>query len=364
MSKRLLLGLLVAGVAVGARAQPDGERPPPLVVTAPVERAELAPRTWVAATVVSRSDARLSAEAEGRLLEVKDVGTRVDKGDPVARIEDTALQLRARELRAEVARARAQVTYLNKETERLRGLEARKLTAENLLAETLSQRDVARAELDMAEAQLDQVEDQLSRTRLSAPFAGVVVERMLREGERVSVGDAVVRLKDPEDLEVVARPPLDYIQYVARGDRLPVRMRDRRAAALSLPVRTVVSLGSQDTHAFEIRLDAAPEQALVAGQTVQVGVPMDHPREVTAIPRDALVLRADATSVYVVDADGTARRVIVQPGVGDGKRIGVQGPLQPGQQVIIRGNERLQPGQKVRVSEGSAEQSAAQAASL
>jgi len=352
MTKRLLLALLIAGVAPAAWAQPGGESPPPVVVTAPVERAKLAPRTWVAGTVISRSDARLSAEVEGRLLEVKDVGTRVDEGDLVARIDDTALQLRAEELTAEVARVRAQVTYLDKETERLRGLEARKLTAANLLAETLSQRDVARAELDMARAQLRQAEDQLRRTRLAAPFAGVVVERMLREGERVSVGDAVIRLKDPDNLEVVARPPLDYIQYVAAGERLPVRLRGRRAAALSLPVRTVVSLGNQDTHAFEIRMDVAPEQALVAGQTVQVGVPMDFPRQVTAIPRDAMVLRADATSVYVVEADGTARRVIVEPGVGDGRRIGVEGPLQPGQQVIIRGNERLQPGQKVQVSGG------------
>ena len=350
MSKRLLLAVLAAGVAAGAWAQPDGERPPPVVVTAPVERAELAPRTWVAGTVISRSDARLSAEVEGRLMEVKDVGRRVEADGLVARIDDTALRLRAEELEAEVARVRAQVTYLDKETERLRGLEARKLTAENLLAETLSQRDVARAELDRARAQLRQVEDQLRRTRLTAPFAGVVVERMLKEGERVSIGDAVARLKDPEDLEVVARPPLDYIQYVARGDRLPVRSRNAADASPALPVRTVVSLGNQDIHAFEIRMDVAPEQGLVAGQTVQVGVPMDRRHEVTAIPRDAMVLRADATSVYVVESDGTARRVVVEPGVGDGKRIGVEGPLQPGQQVIIRGNERLQPGQKVRVS--------------
>ena len=57
--------------------------------------------------MVSRDDAVLSAEVEGRLISIVDVGTRVETGDTIARIEDTGLQLRAEELAAEITRAEA-----------------------------------------------------------------------------------------------------------------------------------------------------------------------------------------------------------------------------------------------------------------
>ena len=61
--------------------------------------------------------------------------------------------------------------------------------------------------------------------------------------------------------------------------------------------------------------------------------------------------------IYVVDHDkgeqkqGKARAVPVQVGVAEGRLIQVKGDLKPGQQVVIRGNERLRPGQDVVVSE-------------
>ena len=62
------------------------------------EHQALAPVTHVPGTVASRSDANLSAEVEGRLVTVADVGTRVSRGEALAKIEDTQLRLRREEL--------------------------------------------------------------------------------------------------------------------------------------------------------------------------------------------------------------------------------------------------------------------------
>jgi len=200
----------------------------------------------------------------------------------------------------------------------------------------------------------------------------VIVERRAQAGERVAVGNAVVRLVNPDNLEVVARAPLNYYRYVRAGDELAVSA-DRDAMIIA-PVRTVVSVGGENQHVFELRLDLSRDDLsqddlsqgtrpdlqsevrsvrqrplLPVGQTVRVTVPTADVREVLAVPRDALVLRGDGITLFIVNEDNTARRIRVTTGIGEGEWIEVRGPVQAGDQVVVRGNERLRPGQEVSV---------------
>ena len=87
---------------------------PALVKVATAVVRDISPITMVPGTVVSRNDARLSAEVPGRLTSVADVGTMVNRGEPVAEIEDTSLRLQHAELQAQVTRAEARLQYLEK----------------------------------------------------------------------------------------------------------------------------------------------------------------------------------------------------------------------------------------------------------
>ena len=328
-----------------AHAQMGG---PALVRVAEASLQNIAPVTLVPGTVISRHDARLSAEVEGRLTMVSDVGTRVEEGDPVAEIEDTVLRLRNAELRAQVSRAQARLTFLESEVRRFSRLTASNLAAATQFEQAQSDRDVAQGDLEVARAQLNQNEDQLARTVLRAPFGGIVVARLMTPGERVEDGGNVVRLVDPQTLEVVARAPLEYISYVEPGQQILLRTGEQSATGR---VRTVVAVGDENTHQFELRLDleGAP---FPVGQTLRVSVPTSEVREALTVPRDALILRPEGQSVFVVDGDNQARRVNVTVGVGQGDYIEVLGDLTPGDRVVIRGNERLQPGQSVTIQGG------------
>ena len=121
------------------------------------------------------------------------------------------------------------------------------------------------------------------------------------------------------------------------------------AEVFAAPLRTVVSVGNEDLHVFELRLDI--QQSLPVGQTVRVTIPTAASREVLAVPRDALVLRGSGTAVFVIDNDGTARRATVSTGIGQDGWIEVAGPVQAGDRVVIRGNERLRDGQSVEIRE-------------
>ena len=344
---KLIKQIIVVSLVLSCSAM--AQQPPATVRTANAVLQNMAPMTQVPGTVVSRSDARLSAEVEGRLLQILDVGTIVAKNDVIAEIEDTGLRLRQAELEAEVTRAQASLRYLEAEEKRLGKLAEANLTSATLLDQTRSQRDVARSDLKVAQTRLAQVNDQLDRSRIKAPFPGTVVERLARVGERLAIGTQVARIVNPDDLEVIARAPLEYMSFVAVGDSMDMRTRDGGNAKAT--VRSVVAIGSENTHVYELRLDIPP-QMFPVGQTLRVWVPTSDFREVLTVPRDALVLRSDGIAVFVVDESNTAQRVNVETGIGNDDLIEIRGALNAGDQVIIRGNERLQPGQTVQISEG------------
>jgi len=347
LGSRLLIILLLISGSVSAQS---GGPPPAVVRTDTATLKQMAPQTQVPGTVVSLYDARLSAEVEGNLISVADVGSDVVAGDVVAVIDDVTLVLRQKELVAEQTRAQARLRFLAAEVERLQTLAQSNLASATDLDQTRSERDVADSELQVARVRLDQVSDQIARTRIKAPFDGTVVERLARIGERVNVGNEVVRLVNSQDLEVVARAPLDYMDFVKRGQAIDLQTSlNRKAAGV---VRTIVAVGSEQTHVFELRLDI--EAGLFpVGQTLRVWIPTSDLREVLAVPRDALVLRTDGAAIFVVADDQTAQRIPVVTGVASGDLIEVQGELTAGDRVIVRGNERLQPGQAVTILEGS-----------
>lgn len=335
--------VLALSQAVPAAAQPGGG--PALVRVAEASMQNLSSESLVPGTVVSRNDARLAAEVEGRLMQVADVGTHARQGDAVAVIEDRVLRLRQAELEADVRRVEARLGYLEREVERIGRLAESNLAAVNQLEQVRSDRDIARGELEVTRARLAQNEDRLARTRILAPYDGVVVERLMTPGERVLEGSAVVRLVDQQRLEVIARAPLEYIGFSEPGQLIELRAGE--TAALG-QIRTVVAVGDENTHQFELRidLDGAP---FPVGQTLRVAVPTSARRDVLTVPRDALVLRPEGISIFVVGADNEARQVTVTTGIGAGDRIEVRGPVAAGDRVVIRGNERLQPGQAVSI---------------
>lgn len=347
LSRFFRMGLLalLASVPVLAWPQMGG---PALVKTAEAVVKDIAPVTRVAGTVVSRNDARLSAEVTGRLTSVADVGTEVKAGEPVARIEDTALRLRNAELAAQVTRAEARLRFLEGEEQRFSQLAADNLAAVTQLELTRSDRDVARGDLDIAKARLEQNRDQLIRTEILAPYSGIVVERLMTPGERVEEGGEVVRLVDQQHLEVIARAPLDYFSFIQPGQAVALSAENIQSMGV---VRRVVAVGDENTHQFELRIDL-DGRLFPVGQTLRVAIPTSASREVLTVPRDALVLRPEGQSIFVVDANNQAQQVAVTVGVGQGGDVEVLGDISPGDTVVIRGNERLQPGQDVSVMDG------------
>lgn len=342
--KQLILLFLASLAALAGTARGQGA-PPASVRVSEARVAELAPTMEVPGTIASRQDARIAAEVSGRIVELADIGEQFEEGQILARIDDTQLRLRASELESEVSRATQRIGFLEREDRRLQRLAAQNVAAESQLDQTRSDLAVARDDRRIAAARLAQTRDQLARTEVRAPFDGLVAERFLVPGEHVSVGNVIARLINPASIEVIARAPLSAVSFVATGDEL--KLVSRRGGATGL-VRTLVPVGDPRSHMFELRLDIPADQWRV-GETVRVIVPTQARQALLAVPRDALVLRRDGTTVYRIADDNTAERISVTTGVSSDGLVAVSGDLKAGDKVIVRGAERLRPGQNVMI---------------
>jgi RND family efflux transporter MFP subunit len=340
----LYLGITL--VASASLAAPGGRSAP--VKVAEAKKILMAPQTWVAGTVISRHQARLATEVAGKLVMVKEVGTRVKENGVVARVDPTFVKLKIEELEAQVEADRARLEFLKSEVRRNKRLATQNNAAQIRLDEVRADRDVARNELRIARVRLKQAREELRRHVIRSPFAGVVAERLLRRGERAEVGDDVVRLIDSRELEVQARVPLETRDFVHEGMPLTLSVADRQVSAL---VRALVEAGDERSRLLELRIELN-NGAWTVGQPLRVALPTAKAEMVLAVPRDALVLRRDGAFVFRIDEENKAQRVAVQLGVASGDLVAVSGELQVGDRVVTRGGERLRQGSTVRILNG------------
>lgn len=306
---------------------------------------DLVPRAWVAATVISHNDANLSSEIEGRIVLLLEVGDTVVQGDIIARISDSKLPLQLDEAKADIAVNKAQMDFFEREVERMMQLASDNNVAKNKLDEVITKRDELRSELAMKRARLAQVIDSLDRTAVLAPFNGVIAERYAETGEWAKIGNQLVRLVDVGSKDIQARVQYNSAVLMNKGMAMMVSDSIQQTSAI---LKALIPVGGSTSRLYEVRLDF-DEPAWLVGHPVRVSVPTAAPKNALVVPRDALVVRGSTVKVFRILSDNSAELVLVTPGIVDGNLVEIIGDIKAGDKIVVRGNERLQPQQKVSI---------------
>ena len=341
----LLTCLPALAAALGAVAADAPGAGQAVVEVGTVSLKPVAVDSWIPGSIVSRSDARIASVIAGRVEWIADVGTRVRQGDPIARLDATVSRLRLDDLRAQVARARAQHDVASSQLERFNRLAATQVLSASQLEDARTQREVSNDDVNRADAQLREAQYEIDQSVIRAPFPGVVTERFIQRGEYLQVGAAAVRLVNTEDVEARATAALELAANVHPGQRVSVR---DHGIEKSGRVRTVVPVGDDRSRQFEVRVSLASPEWLV-GSPVEVSLPGSAARAAVTVPRDALVIRQNHSYVLRVTRSNTVEELDVTPGAGTEDSVEVRGPLSPGDRLVVRGGERLAAGQAVRI---------------
>ncbi len=339
LSRPCLLALCTFASLANAADSP----PVPVVVT--TARAEnIAASIAATGTVVSRNDARISSEVGGTLAWIAEPGTVVRRGDTIARLDGARLSLELRDNEAALKRLDAQLGLLATQRARLENL-AGQSVAQSQLDEALSRERMAEQDVEQARVARDRARLDLNRATVHAPFAGIVAERVQQAGEFVASGAPLLRLVNDRELEVVARAPLGSADTVAAGATVSLVDGERKTSGT---VRAVIPVGDERSRMVELRI-ALADRSLRVGTPVRVEIAPRNFKAVVTVPRDAVILRQGASYVMRVRADNTAERVAVNLGPGRDNQVQIGGTLRAGDRVIVRGGERLEPGQTVKI---------------
>ncbi|PHS16425.1 MAG: efflux transporter periplasmic adaptor subunit [Kangiella sp.] len=308
---------------------------------------QVTPVVWLTGNIASRLNVRLSAERNGRLLWIKDIGDQVKKGEALAQLDTLQNEFRLAEQQSQLRQQKSNTEYLRKQLKRQKALINNKSTARIELDRTERDLSVAEEALNSLNIQISRTQLVIDRSTIRAPFDGQVNQRMAQLGEYITVGSPLVQFVDPNTLDIRIAAPLSVALFLNRGDNMVVKWNNQLQL---LPVRTWSPAGTQSSRTFEVLLDAS-NLKLMSGSAVTVSLPKELANLTTMVPRDALVLRERETFVVTVDQDNAAHKVDVLVGRGVGDWISVSGKVTAGDKVVVRGGERLKDGQKVRFSE-------------
>lgn len=346
----------------GGRASAQDPGPSPVgvdsVVVEPLDQT-----VPVIGRLVPRRAGVVAARTHGPVGEIMvAVGDRVEEGQVLARLVLDRVQAEVRLHEAEVAAAaaaittkRAQLDLVRQELQRLTSLrqsaafsQARYDDKRQEVAQVESEIAEAEAEAGRAQANLDLANIALYVATVRAPYAGIVTQRHTELGAYLTTGNPVVTLVDDSNLEIEADVPANRIGGLLPGFVVTFDLADQKG--MSAAVRAIIPEENPLTRTRRVRLVPQLDDALgslAANQSVTIQVPAGSRRDVVSVHKDAVINQRGAAMVFVIE-DGQAQPRPVTLGEAVGNRFEVLSGLQPGDAAIVRGNERLAPGQPVQ----------------
>ncbi len=311
---------------------------------------------------VSRRSGPVAARISGPVSSYAvSVGDRVKKGDVLAVLVKDTLEWRRRQRQADVAVARAAANTAT-ETLKLRRQELERLESlrrsaafsqarmedqqqEVVMAEAeFAEREV---EIEAARAALELAEINLRYATVRAPYDGVITSRQSEVGAFVNVGEPIVTIVDDGDLEIEADVPSRNIGGLTTGREITARLDNDKAFLAN--VRAVVPSENPQTRTRAARFKISADQlrrlgALAANQSVTLNIPAATGEQVLTVHKDAVNRRPGGAIVFIAK-DGKAVLRPVELGGPVNNRLVVISGLKAGELAVIRGNERLRPGQ-------------------
>lgn len=337
-----------------------------VVSVAEVDYAPSLSTVTLPATLAAIENAPIYARVEGYIgRTMVDIGSRVRKGDLLARIEAPELDHQVEQARAAVAQARASLQLARVELARWQSMSADSAVTADELDQKTAAFNVATATLNSAEANLRQLRQLQSYEQVVAPFSGVITSRNVTAGALVGAAGAVsgslpsamgsvpgslFQLARIDTLAVYVTVPEENADAVQigksamvivpafPGDTLRGRIA-RTANALDPNARTLLA---------EVDL-ANPSGTFLPGAYAQVQITLARDKSALRVPATALVIRSGPAQVLTVGSDSTLSYSSVTIGRDYGSWVEVTGGLAPGARVVLNPTDELQPGQRVRV---------------
>lgn len=232
--------------------------------------------------------------------------------------------------------------------------QAQDLSGEAQVDAAKSAMAAAKQHIGAATADRQRVEALESYTNVTSPLQGVVIWRYADTGALIQGGTGsndqalpIVRIAQSEILRLRVPVPEDDVQYVHIGDQLEVRV-DAISRSFTGKVVRFTRNVNFETRTMETEIDVDNKNLSISpGMYANTLLEIEDHKNVVTIPVEALVLNGHQETVYVLDDSNRIHIRSVQLGLQGQKLVEITGGLNPGDRVVIGGQENYHEGQQV-----------------
>ena len=350
--------LTAAATVLTAPVQAD-EKPAPVAVVV-AKKGSFSQSVPLTGSVNSLRIAQISPRENGYVEAVMvDEGDQVNKDQPVLHFDQKLAGIELVRVRAQLDEAQARLKEATRQ-----GREAGKLVEKKHIAATTYEATQAEVEINTAvvkrlQAELSRQEEILKRHVIYAPFDVVISRKLVEVGQWVDTGTALFELTEINPLRVEVPVPQYYFDQIRIGTPVRIQFDALPERSVLAKVTVKVPVAQESARTFPVKIDFTNEDHLIApGMSARVYFQIEKAdsEQLILLPADTIIRKPDGSeAVWIINEEnGKARvsRVTVRTGQMSRKNLEiVSGDLKTGDRVVIKGNELLQPGQTVNITE-------------
>lgn len=294
--------------------------PNKLVEVEPIKKQRLQQTIHLLGTIHPKHTTVLIAKEAGMLDSLIPTGQKVKKGTLIAKIDNPDLEKNLLLSLSAVELAKSQYERINP-------------LVQSGYVSTKEVEEKKQAWID-AQKELSKTKIELDNLRFYAPFDGIIGAYKKREGSQVNAGELIVSIYDPSSLVVDFDIPCSNLTTLNEGQ--PVYVMEKQYSLSHLQ-----KMLDEETHMCPADVDIQCEECLI-GATTNIELVVAEKNDTIVIPLQALFLRNSKPFVYIVKK-GKVVLVSVKTGLQQQDKIEIVEGLNAGQQLVIKGQERLYP---------------------
>ena len=276
-------------------------------------------------------EAPVVAKVKGDLVEIMvEEGDRVKAGQVLARLDGERLKLAMERAGAEYQRAR-------KEYARNQNLLELDLVAPGTFENLRFEAEALKAAYEIARLNY-------GYTRIKAPIAGVIAERLVKTGNHLQVNQRLFVITDPSQLMLELYVPQQNMGRFSVGQTADIRADALPAEVFEAAIERISPRIDQKTGTFRVTLRILDQSGVLRpGMFARVAVVYDVHNDAVMVPVEAILDEDIEKSLYVIE-DGVARRRIIETGITDRDMVEILEGISDSDTVVVVGQGGLRDG--------------------
>ena len=309
--------------------------PPTPVEVTNVRTQDIADRFEAVGTIEAIEGVTIVSEIDASVISLPfNEGSFIKKGDLIAQLDDS-------QLFAEVSRTKA--LYIQSQSAYNR---IKTIVEQN--AGTKQDLDDAVANLKVAEANFELAKARLAKTRVVAPFDGLIGARKVSVGTFLRTGQEITELANLNEIRVGFSAPEQYLGQLKRGAKVIVSSTVFPGYELSGEIIAIEPILDSETRNVSVVARVRnPGQKFRSGMSANVAAILDeHPNALT-VPNETVFANGNQSFVYIINKDSTVTATPVTLGMQTPKVVEVTTGLKDGIQVVRTGHQKLFNGAKI-----------------